>query len=67
MGKDDLVFEYIGEFIGKEGYSPSYQEIMLGTGITTKGTVHNILNRLANSNRIKMVPGVSRTIQIIKQ
>lgn len=64
MSKELELFDYIKAFIVANGYAPSYSEMMKGTGVTTKGTIHNRINRLVKDGKISQVPGISRSIRI---
>lgn len=64
MSKELELFEFIKGFIDEHGYAPSYSEMMKGAGISTKGTIHNRINRLVKDGMISQVPGISRSIRV---
>ena len=64
MTKELELFDFIKDFIAANGYAPSYSEMMKGVGISTKGTIHNRVNRLVKDGKISQVPGISRSIRV---
>ena len=58
------IYDYIIEFIGKEGYPPSVRDICQGTGIRSTSTVHSHLKRLQDSGKLDYTAGRRRAISI---
>lgn len=63
---DKALLDFIDQFIEANGYAPSYTEMMDGTGVTTKGTIYNQIERLVLDGRIARAPGISRSIRILR-
>ncbi len=55
--------DFIEGFIDEHGYSPSYYEIMLGVGITSKSVVYGLVNNLEDRGHITRLPGKGRSIR----
>ena len=60
----DKIYNYIIEFIGKEGYPPSVRDICQGTGIRSTSTVHSHLKRLQDSGKLDYTAGRRRAISL---
>lgn len=58
------IYDYITEFIGKEGYPPSVRDICQGTGIRSTSTVHSHLKRLQDSGKLDYTAGRRRAISL---
>ncbi len=58
------IYNYIIEFIDKEGYPPSVRDICQGTGIRSTSTVHSHLKRLQDSGKLDYTAGRRRAISI---
>jgi repressor LexA len=58
------VKEFIVAFQEKNGYSPSFAEIMQATGIKTRSHVHYILNLLSGEGLIDRKKGIARGIRL---
>lgn len=58
------IMTFIIEFICEHGYSPSYVEIMEGTGIKSKSTVSYQLLRLRDNGEINFIDCEPRTISV---
>lgn len=50
-------FAYVRAYIAEHGWAPSYAEIMVGTGIQSKSTVHHHLLALEREGRIVLGHG----------
>lgn len=59
------VLDFIKEFVGENGFSPSLREIAGGVGLKSTGTVHHHLQQLVERGFIRRLPGAVRTIQIL--
>jgi len=58
-------FLFIKDFIEKNEYSPSYEEIRMELGMKSKGGVYRIVHILVKRNKITMIPHRSRTIEVV--
>lgn len=63
--KQQLLLEFIGEFIGEHGYSPSYREIMSGAGYNSVATVALHVNNLVKRGHIKKRNNSARSLEVI--
>lgn len=63
--KEMQLLEFIRQFIDDNGYAPSYAEMMDGTGVTTKGTIHNRIESLVAQRRLARVRGIARSIRVL--
>ena len=59
------VFDFIESFLERNGYSPTWREIELFTGLTAP-SVQVRLNYLRQKGRIDWVDGQPRTLRIIR-
>lgn len=59
---------FIDRFIREHGFSPSYDEIAAGLGLSpkSKGVVHNYVVCLEREGKIKRIPSVARSIDIVR-
>lgn len=65
MKTEDLILNYIMEYIVEHLYPPSYQEICQGTGVKSKETVHKYIRRLADTGRLETdAPGGARALRV---
>ena len=60
------IYNFIAEFIEREGYSPSLREIAAGTGIPAISNVSQHLSALEGQGLITRRPGCVRTIRLCK-
>lgn len=58
----ELIYDYLLQYIKKEGYPPSVREIGAGVGIRSTSTIHAHLKRLNDMGRIDYTPGKRRAI-----
>ena len=58
----ELIYDFLVQYIRKEGYPPSVREICLGVGIRSTSTIHAHLKRLSDVGRIEYTPGKRRAI-----
>lgn len=59
------IVEFISQFIQKNGYSPTLQEIADAIGVSSLATVHEHLQALEKKNVIKKYDGAIRGIELI--
>jgi len=51
----------------KNGYSPSYDEILKAMGLKSKSSISRLTNQLVDKGYVKKLPGRSRSIALIDQ
>lgn len=54
--------DFIDRHIAEHGYSPSFDEMKIGLGLTSKGPVHRLVQKLEERGAIKRMTGRSRSI-----
>lgn len=59
------IYDFLVEFITKNGYSPSIREICAGTGIASTSNVHHHLSVLEDMGKIHMKENTTRAISIV--
>ncbi len=59
------VYDFIVEFIMQNGYSPSVEEISVGSGVSSKASVHDCLLMLQMMGKIDMKRNTARTIRVV--
>lgn len=64
--KQQEILVYISEFIGENGYSPSYREIMTGLKYTSVATVALHVNSLINRGHLQKRDKSARSLEIVK-
>lgn len=57
---------FIDDFIGKNGYGPTYAEIAAALGFKGHAAVKRHLDRLENEGRIRRLPARARAIEVVK-
>lgn len=57
--------DFIRGYIETNGYSPSYEEIMIGIGFSSKSEVHRQVKSLLAENRIGQIEGASRGVFLV--
>jgi repressor LexA len=60
------VYEFLQRFIEKHGYSPSYQEIGEGLGLSSPATVHKHITNLVQKGMLRRDYNRSRSIDVLK-
>jgi len=60
------IYDFIRMYVDENGYSPSLTEIGKKVGLKSKSTVFGHLERMEQKKMIKRVPGIPRSISIIK-
>lgn len=53
MKTEELILNYIMEYIKEHMYPPSYQEICQGTGVKSKQTVYRYIRVLVKDGRLE--------------
>lgn len=59
------VYDYIAEFVQKNGYSPSFEEIGDGLGLSSLATVHKHISNLERKGLLRRDYNRSRSIDLI--
>ena len=59
------VYDYISEFVQKHGYSPSFEEIGHGLGLSSLATVHKHVTNLEKKGLLKRDYNRSRSIDLL--
>ncbi len=59
------VYDFIADFVAKNGYSPSFEEIGEGLGLNSLATVHKHLSNLEKKGLLKRDFNRSRSIDIV--
>src|SRR5271163_96725 len=60
------VYDFISDFVQKNGYSPSFEEIGEGLGLSSLATVHKHVSNLEEKGLLKRDYNCSRSIDILK-
>ena len=59
------VLEFLTEFVQKNGYSPSYEEIARGLGLSSLATVHKHVTNLQAKGMLQRAHNRSRSIDVL--
>src|SRR5258708_12309835 len=59
------VIDFLSSFTQKNGYSPSYEEIAHGLGLTSLATVHKHVTNLQNKSLLQRAHNRSRSIDVL--
>ena len=59
------IYDFISHFVAKNGYSPSFEEIGEGMGLSSLATVHKHLTNLERKGMLKRDYNRSRSIDVI--
>src|SRR6202161_2085716 len=59
------VIDFLSSFTQKNGYSPSYEEIANGLGLSSLATVHKHITNLHNKGMLQRAHNRSRSIAVI--
>jgi repressor LexA len=60
------VYDFISGFVDKNGYSPSYEEIADGLGLSSLATVHKHIGNLEQKELLRRDYNRSRSIDLLK-
>ncbi len=61
------VLDFLSNFTTRNGYSPSYEEIAMGLGLSSLATVHKHVTNLQNKGLLQRAHNRSRSIDVIPQ
>jgi len=59
------IYDFISDFVQKNGYSPSYEEIKLGMGLNSLATVHKHITNLEKKGLLTRDYNRSRSIDLL--
>jgi repressor LexA len=59
------IYDYIADFVGRNGYSPSFEEIGDGMGLSSLATVHKHISNLEKKGLLKRDYNRSRSIDVL--
>lgn len=59
------VYDFISQFVQKNGYSPSFEEIGKGMGLSSLATVHKHITNLERKGLLKREANRSRSIDVM--
>ena len=60
------VYDFISAFVDRNGYSPSYEEIAEGLGLSSLATVHKHISNLEEKQLLRRDYNRSRSIDLLK-
>ncbi len=60
------VYDFISSFVDKNGYSPSFEEIAEGLGLSSLATVHKHISNLEDKQLLRRDYNRSRSIDLLK-
>ena len=55
--------EFIKRFLKEQGFSPSYEEIRLGLGASSKSIVYRLVTALCDQGLVTRLPHRNRTVR----
>ena len=61
----ELLTEYIGEFLDKNGYPPSVREMMTKLGVASTATIQYYLKKLEDRKIIRKSSSKNRTVELL--
>ncbi len=60
------VYDFLAQFVEEHGYSPSFEEIGIGLGLSSLATVHKHISNLETKGLLKRDYNRSRSIDLLK-
>lgn len=63
--KQMAMYQFIRQFIAREGIAPTLQQIADGFGTKSRGVVHRTLQRLQEKGYLEIEPGKKRGIKLV--
>ena len=63
--KQQLVYDYIAQFMEEHDYSPSYRDICAGVGLNSVASVAEHIDHLVALGALKKVPGAARSLEVV--
>lgn len=61
------LLDYIEQYVGSRGYSPSYDEMKTALGLASKSGIHRLVAALAERGHIKKMADKARSITVVKR
>jgi repressor LexA len=61
------LLDFLSDFIERNGYSPSYEEIATGLDLASLATVHKHISALERKNYIRRSHNQSRSVEVVPQ
>lgn len=65
--KQQILLEFIAQFIAENGYSPSYREIMKGLGYSSVATVSLHVNNLIKRGHLQKRDHSARSLEVVSE
>ena len=59
------IYDFVANFVGENGYSPSFEEIGAGLGLSSLATVHKHINNLEAKKLLRRDYNRSRSIDVL--
>src|SRR5512147_218594 len=59
------IYDYVADFVQRNGYSPSFEEIGEGMGLSSLATVHKHISNLEKKGLLRRGHNKSRSIDVI--
>ena len=63
--KQLAVLNFLEDFTGENGYSPSYREIQEGLGLSSVSAVAEHIDNLVAKGALRKVPGAARSLEVL--
>lgn len=63
--KQQLVYDYIKEYINIHGSAPSYREICAGLGLSSVSAVAEHIDNLVRLGALRKDPGSARSLEVV--
>ena len=63
--KQALIIDFINDFTGTRGVSPTYREIMTSLGLSSVSAVAEHIDNLCAKGALKKVPGAARSLEVV--
>lgn len=63
--KQALIIDFINDYTGSHGVSPTYREIMTALGLSSVSAVAEHIDNLVAKRALKKVPGAARSLEVI--
>lgn len=57
------LLDFISSSVGRNGYSPSYEEMQVHLGLKSKASIHRLVVALEKQGRICRNPGNARSVE----
>jgi repressor LexA len=60
------IYDYLADFVARNGYSPSFEEIGVAMGLSSLATVHKHISNLEDKGLLKRAYNRSRSIDVLQ-